>query len=112
MRPALLAAIAFVAGAMGGVASTVIVGEARAQAPQAVIVPVPAQGVSFRGAGGTTIARVRSEPAGGVIEVLDAQERVAVRLRATPNGGTIDLGAGKTQAPTLSITRVPEDPGY
>jgi hypothetical protein len=75
--------------------------------------------VSFRGAGGTTIMRVRSEPAGGVLEVLDAQEKVAVRLRATPSGGTLDLGPGRAAAgagrpamPTLSITRAADDPGY
>jgi hypothetical protein len=112
MRPALLATIAFVAGAMGGVASSVALGVAKASPPAGVIVPVPPQGVSFRGAAGTTIARIRSEPSGGVLEVLDAQEHVAVRLRATPSGGSIDLGAGRTPAQTLSITRVPEDPGY
>jgi len=111
MRPALLACIAFVAGAMGGVVSTIVVGEARAQAPQAVIVPVPAEGVSFR-SGGKTILRVRAESTGGVLEVLDAQERVAVRLRAAQSGGAIDLGAGRPSVQTLGIARTPEDPGY
>jgi hypothetical protein len=114
MRPALLVALAFVAGAAGGVSATRLVGEARADASGGgIVVPVPAQGVVFRAPAGNAIARVRTEPAGGVVEVLDAREQVAVRLRASDHGGVVEVGAGPQRlVPALSIARTVPDPGY
>ena len=113
MRPAVLALVALVAGATGGVLSSRALGEARADASGAIVVPVPAQGVIFRATGGSAIARVRSDAAGGVIEVLDAREQVALRLRATSAGGVIEVGSPRpTLRPALSLARSPDDPGY
>jgi len=118
MRPALVALLALAAGAVGGVVSTHLVTEAHAD-PGAIVVPVPDQGVAFRGPQGRVVARVRAEPAGGVIEVLDAREQVAVRLRATGGGGVIDLGTARplaqpasTVVPVWPTARAPNDPGY
>jgi hypothetical protein len=113
MRQLVLVVVALVAGATGGVLSSRALPEARAQPAGAVIVPVPAEGVVFRGAGGNAIARVRSDPAGGAIEVLDAHEQVAVRLRATNAGGVIELGIPRPTARTvLPLARTVDDPGY
>jgi hypothetical protein len=109
----MLALFALVAGAAGGILSSRVLPEARADAGGGVIVPVPPQGIVFRGARGNGIVRVRETPVGGVIEVLDSREQVVVRLRATPGGGAIETGAsGSPSAPALSLTRSPDDPGY
>jgi hypothetical protein len=114
MRPAVLAAVALLAGAGGGALSSRALGEAHAETAGAVVVPVPPQGVVFRSSrGGNAIARVRSEGAGGVVEILDAREQVVIRLRATSAGGVIELGASPVAAhPALSLVRSPDDPGY
>ncbi len=116
MRPALIAVIALVAGAVGGVTSSRLVSDARADSG-AVVVPVPAQGVVFRGPTGAAIVRVRAEPTGGgVVEVLDGREQVAVRLRAAPSGGVIDVGSARPPVRrAFEVTRSTDstdDPGY
>jgi hypothetical protein len=111
MRPSILALIAFTAGALGGVVSSIALGEAHA-APGEVTVPVPADGVVFRAADGRAILRIESDRAGGVLEVLDSRERVAVRLRATPNGGVVELGPSPTVRPVLAPAGALADPGY
>jgi hypothetical protein len=88
--------------------------QAQARADEgAIFVPVPTRGLVFRAQeGGHAIARVRSDVAGGVIEVFDAHERVAIRLRATVNGGAIEVGRTSTlAAPSLTVGSY-EDPGY
>jgi hypothetical protein len=112
MRPAYVALLALASGAVGGVVSTRLVSEAHADSA-AIVVPVPVQGVVFRGPTGAAIARVRAEPSGGVVEVLDAREQIAVRLRATPNGGAIEMGpAHPALRPAFEVTRAVDDPGY
>jgi hypothetical protein len=109
----MLALFALLAGAAGGILSSRVLPEARADAGGGIIVPVPPQGIVFRGARGNGIVRVRDTSAGGVIEVLDSREQVAVRLRATPAGGAIEVGAsGPPSAQALSLMRSPDDPGY
>jgi hypothetical protein len=110
MRPCVLALVAFLAGAAGGVVSSRAIGEARAQVGDLVVVPVPAQGVVFRGSGGNAIARIRGDVTGGMVEVLDAREQMAVRLRATASGGVIELGP--RSATTLAVVGAASDPGY
>jgi len=110
MRPCVLALVAFLAGAAGGVVSSRAIGEARAQVGDLVVVPVPAQGVVFRGSGGNAIARIRSDATGGMVEVLDAREQMAVRLRATATGGVIELGP--RTATSLAVVGAASDPGY
>jgi hypothetical protein len=125
MRSAGIAVVALAAGALGGVLSSRALREARADAGGAIVVPVPPQGVVFRAVGGAAIARVRSDAAGGVIEVLDARERVALRLRATAaGGGAVDMGPPRAYdpradahadphgLPPLPLLRSPDDPGY
>jgi hypothetical protein len=104
---------ALVAGAAGGVLSSRALPDARAQAGGAIVVPVPPEGVVFRARDGNAIARGRSDATGGAIEVLDAREHVAVRLRATGAGGVIELGAppGAARA-VLPLARSLDDPGY
>jgi hypothetical protein len=113
MRHVPAVVVAFVAGAAGGVLSSRALPDARAQPGGAIVVPVPPEGVVFRAHGGNAIARVRSDPAGGAIEVLDGREHVAVRLRATSAGGVIELGAppGSSRA-VLPLARSLDDPGY
>jgi hypothetical protein len=113
MRHVTLIVAALVAGAAGGVLSSRALPEARAQPAGAIVVPVPPEGVVFRSAAGNAIARVRSDAAGGAIEVLDAREQVAVRLRATNAGGVIELGVSRATARTvLPLARSLDDPGY
>lgn len=112
MRPSLLALLAFSAGALGGVASSVALREARADALGEVTVPVPEEGVVFRGNGGRPVVRIRSDAAGGLLEVLDGHGAVAVRLRATPGGGIVELGLSSSVRPVMSPAGAPGDPGY
>jgi hypothetical protein len=113
MRHLVLVVVALAAGAAGGVLSSRALPEARAQPAGAIVVPVPREGVVFRGSGGNAIARVRSDAAGGAIEVLDAHEQVAVRLRATSAGGVIELGVPRPSAHVvLPLARTVDDPGY
>ena len=110
MRPSLLALLAFVAGAAGGVASSCIVREAHADTG-VTIVPVPVQGIVFRGVSGRAIARIREQATGGVVEVFDAHEQVVLRLRATRLGGAVDVGSEPpiTQRPPRATG---DEPGY
>jgi hypothetical protein len=113
MRHVVLVVVALVAGAAGGALSLRALGEAHADPADVIVVPVPSQGVVFRASGGNVIARVRSDAAGGVFEVLDAREQVAVRLRATPSGGTIDVSPARMPLrPALPLARSVDDPGY
>jgi hypothetical protein len=112
MRPSLLALLAFNAGALGGVASSVALREARADALGEVTVPVPEGGVVFRGNGGRPLIRIRSGSAGGLLEVLDGHGAVAVRLRAAPGGGIVELGPSASVLPALRLVGIPGDPGY
>jgi hypothetical protein len=112
MRPSVLALLGFSAGAIGGVGSSVALREAHADALGEVTVPVPEEGVVFRGNAGRPIVRIRSEAAGGSLEVLDGRGGVAVRLRATPTGGNVELGPSASVRPALRVVGTPGDPGY
>jgi hypothetical protein len=113
MRPGVLALLALAAGAAGGTLSSTLRKEALADASGAVVVPVPPQGVVFRGARGNSILRVRDEPAGGLVELLDSHEHVVVRLRATPAGGAIEVESSASPSSRgLSLARSLDDPGY
>ncbi len=112
MRPSVLAVLAFSAGALGGIASSVALREARADALGEVTVPVPEEGVVFRGNGGRPIVRIRSEPSGGSLEVLDSRGAVAVRLRAASVGGIVELGPSVSVRPAVRLLGTPSDPGY
>jgi hypothetical protein len=103
--------LALAAGAVGGLVTSWSPSQACAD-ESAVSVPVPAHGVVFRSSGGRAIARVWSDKAGGVVDVLDAREQVAVRLRATNAGGAIELGHVATLGSPASYTNSNEDPGY
>jgi hypothetical protein len=111
MGPHGRALLALAAGAVGGLAASWTANQAHAD-ESAVSVPVPAHGLVFRTNGGRTIARLWSDKAGGVLEVLDAREQVAVRLRATNAGGAIELGHVATSSLPASYTHSNEDPGY
>jgi hypothetical protein len=108
----MLALLAFSAGALGGIASSVALREARADALGEVTVPVPEEGVVFRGNGGRPVVRIRSEATGGSLEVLDGRGAVAVRLRAAPGGGIVELGPSAPVRPALRLVAIPGDPGY
>jgi hypothetical protein len=115
MRHVTEVVVALLAGAAGGVLSTRALPDASAQTGGAIVVPVPPEGVVFRARTGSDIARVRSDSAGGggVIEVLDAREHVAVRLRATGAGGVVELGTGLAAGhAVLPLARSLDDPGY
>jgi hypothetical protein len=93
--------------------SSLIVSKARADMAGELAVPVPEQGLVFRASSGKALARVRSEVTGGIVEVLDAREQVAVRLRATPNGGVVELGSPRAPSrPALFLLGATGDPGY
>jgi hypothetical protein len=87
---------------------------ARAQVAGEIVVPVPEQGLVFRAGSGKALARVRSDvTGGGIVEVLDAREQVAVRLRATPSGGAVELGSSRAASrPALLLLGATGDPGY
>src|SRR5580658_2763694 len=110
MRPSVLALLAFSAGAIGGVGSSVALREAHADALGEVTVPVPEEGVVFRGNAGRPIVRIRSEAAGGLLEVLDGRGGVAVRLRATPTGGIVELAPPASGRPPSRVVAAPGDP--
>jgi hypothetical protein len=112
MRPIALALLAFGGGVAGGVVSSEAVKPASAEAA-AITIPVPAEGVVFRSPAGRTVARLRSEAAGGVFELFDARERVSVRLRAAAGSGVVELGRTVVlgAAPPASA-RSSDDSGY
>ena len=111
MRPPLVSLVAFVAGALGGIVASTAVGEARADIREELVVPVPAQGVAFRGSTGQTIVRIRSSPVwGGTLEVFDAHENLAVRLRATSSGGVFEIGRSPPAVASTIVSSA--DPGY
>jgi hypothetical protein len=112
MRPSVLAFLAFGAGAVGGVGSSIVLREARADALGEVMVPVPAEGVVFRANGGRPIVRIRAEDQGGSLEVLDRCGRVAVHLGVSPSGGIVELGPPSLAHPVMSLGGLSEDPGY
>jgi hypothetical protein len=112
MRPSVLAFLAFGAGAVGGVGSSVVLREARADAFGEVAVPVPAEGVVFRANGGRPIVRIRAEAGGGSLEVIDSRGRIAVHLRATPSGGVVELGPPSSERPATRLGGFLDDPGY
>jgi hypothetical protein len=112
MRPSVLAFLAFGAGALGGVGSSIVLREARADAFGEVMVPVPSEGVVFRAKGGRPIVRIRAEAGAGSLEVLDARGRVAVHLRATPSGGAVEVGPSSSEGPATSLGGLSQDPGY
>ncbi len=86
---------------------------ARAQVAGEIVVPVPEHGIVFRASSGKALARVRSDVTGGIVEVLDAREQVAVRLRATPSGGAVELGSPRAASrPALLSIGATGDPGY
>ena len=114
MRPAVFLLSTLIAGAAGGgISSHILVQSANADSGGAMLVYVPLQGVVFRTVGGNSIVSLRSEAAGGVIEVLDARQQVALRLRATSAGGVIEGVASGTIAPSLLPLSISSgDPGY
>jgi hypothetical protein len=116
MQPWVLALLAFGAGALGGITSSVAVRDARADALGEVTVPVPTPGVVFRSSDGRPIARIRSGAAGGSFEILDSRGVLAVRLRATAAGGVVELGPSpSSSAPPRAVVKLAgssEDPGY
>lgn len=112
MRPAGLALLALSTGALGGIASSVARPEAHADGPGEVTVPVPLQGVVFRGIGGRAVARITSESAGGSFEVLDSRGQVAVRLRALPGGGLVEVATVGSAGAPLRLGGSLGDPGY
>lgn len=110
MRPAFVVMCALVAGVGGGFASR-LVPEAHA-AVATMVVPVPSGGVVFRGVAGNALVRVREDASGGVLEVFDASERVAVRLRASASSGGLELETVRARPQAaLPGSRV-DDPGY
>jgi hypothetical protein len=112
MRPIALALLAFGGGVAGGVISSGAIRSARADGA-AITIPVTAEGVLFRSPAGRTVARLRSEAAGGVFELFDARERVSVRLRAAAGSGVVELGRTVVlgAAPPASA-RSSDDSGY
>lgn len=108
----MLALLTLVVGALGGIGSSIVLHEAYADALGEITVPVPAEGVVFRGSGGRPILRIRAEVGGGSLEVLDAGGRIAARLRATPSGGAIDLSPSSPVRSAMASDRCSEDPGY
>lgn len=112
MRPIALALMAFCGGVAGSIASSGAVKTASADGA-AITIPVPPEGVVFRTPAGRVVARLRTDVTGGVFEVLDARERVAVRLRATGGGGAVELGhgSGAGAVPPAGI-RSTDDSGY
>ena len=110
MRPALVVMCALVAGVGGGFASRLLP-EAHAGVAT-VVVPVPGGGVVFRGGAGNALVRIREDAAGGVLEVFDASERVALRLRATANSGGLELESVQARPPAVPPAMRREDPGY
>ncbi|HTB72741.1 MAG TPA: hypothetical protein VK762_05840 [Polyangiaceae bacterium] len=111
MGPYRHALLALAAGALAGLLTSWTANQAHAD-EDAFSVPVPSHGVIFRTNGGRAIARLWSDKAGGVFEVLDAREQVAVRLRATNNGGAIEVGQVAMLGLPASTTNLKEDPGY
>ena len=111
MGPSGRAFLALAAGAVGGLVASWTANQAHAD-QSVVSVPVPAHGVVFRTNGGRAIARLWSDKAGGVLDVLDAREQVAVRLRATNAGGAIELAHVATLGLPASYSNSNEDPGY
>jgi hypothetical protein len=111
MRPALVVTCALLAGVAGGFASRLLP-EARADTG-VVLVPVPRGGVVFRGPAGNALVRIREGASGGVLEILDESEHTVVRLRAAPNGGSVDLDTAR-QRPAANMLPAGsvEDPGY
>jgi hypothetical protein len=105
------AVLALAAGALSGLVTSWTPSQAHAD-EDTVSVPVPVHGVIFRTNGGRAIARLLSDKAGGVFEVLDAREQVGVRLRATSNGGTVELGQFATLGLPAPSSNPKEDPGY
>ena len=86
--------------------------EAHAASQGEVTVPVPPQGVVFRGIGGRAVARITSESAGGSFEVLDSRGEVAVRMRASSGGGLVEVATLGSAAAPLQLGGSPGDPGY
>jgi hypothetical protein len=76
----------------------------------AMTVQLPPEGLVFIGPNGRAVARLVGEANGGQLELFDAQEHVAVRLSATPGGGSLDLRSHMA----LDIVRTIPDPspGY
>jgi hypothetical protein len=113
VRPAVQAVIAFAAGVAGGTWSSILIGKARAEVTGEIALQVPERGLVFRASSGKAIARVRSDPTGGIVEVLDAREQIAVRLRAAQNGGVVELAPSRAPArPALLLVGETGDPGY
>lgn len=112
MRPLALALVAFVGGFAGNLVSSGAVKQACAEG-LAITLPVPSEGVVFRTPGGRVVARLRSESGGGVFELLDAREKVGVRLRATGGAGAVELGQNTSfGAPAPGVIRSTDDSGY
>ena len=113
LRTAVLAVVAFAAGAAGGTWSSVLIGKARAEVADEIELRVPERGLVFRASSGKALARVRSDVTGGIFEVLDAREQIAVRLRAAQNGGVLELAPSRAPArPALLLVSETGDPGY
>jgi hypothetical protein len=113
VRTAVLAVVAFAAGAAGGMWSSVLIGKARAEVTGEIELRVPERGLVFRASSGKALARVRSDATGGIFEVLDAREQIAVRLRAAQNGGVLELAPSRAPArPALLLVGETGDPGY
>jgi hypothetical protein len=111
MRPALVVTCALLAGMAGGFASRMLP-EAHADTG-VVLVPVPRNGVVFRGPAGNALVRIREGASGGVLEILDESEHTVVRLRATASGGGIDLDTTRARpAANVLPTGNVQDPGY
>jgi len=110
MRPAFVVACALVAGVGGGFASR-LVPEAHA-AVATMVVPVPSGGLVFRGVAGNALVRVREDASGGVLEVFDASEHVAVRLRASASSGGLELETVRTRPQAALPGSRLDDPGY
>ncbi len=109
MQPPLIALAAFVVRALGGIAASSAL--ARADVGQELVVPVPAQGIAFRGDSGKTIVRIRSSAlSGGILEVFDAHENLAVRIRAASSGGVVEIGLSSPPVPAQVVSAA--DPGY
>ncbi|HXX67203.1 MAG TPA: hypothetical protein VEK07_08480 [Polyangiaceae bacterium] len=116
MRPIALALVAFGGGVAGSLLSSGAVKQAFAEG-SAITIPVPSEGVIFRSSAGHVVARLRSDPGGGVFELFDARGRVGVRLRAADGVGGVQLGrsagaGAATDSSTPAGLPSTDDSGY